>query len=108
MVVLERDNQIAVYRERNTYRRYSLPTFEKEMGKENAKTKKWLKWGFIPLGIGVIAGIISSSFVPAYIGLIWMSGTAIVKMFKDCNIFSSGICFNLFKCCFANTFTCIF
>lgn len=60
-----------------------MDRFKKEMGKENAKTIKWLKWGFIPLGIGVVAGIIASSFIPAYIGLIWMGGTAIVKMFKD-------------------------
>jgi GNAT superfamily N-acetyltransferase len=38
MVVLERDQAIAVYREGNTYRRYSLPTFEKEMGKSPEST----------------------------------------------------------------------
>lgn len=60
-----------------------MERFEKEMGKENKKTLKWLKWGFIPLGIGVVAGIVTANIIPAYVGLIWMSGTAIVKMFKD-------------------------
>ena len=32
MVVVEREEGVAVYRERNTYRRYSIPTFEKEEG----------------------------------------------------------------------------
>lgn len=60
-----------------------IEKFEKEMAKENKKTMKWLKIGFIPLGVSIIVSLIISNIIPAYIGLCWMGGSAIVKMFKD-------------------------
>ena len=38
MVVLEREGQVAVYREGNTYRRYSIPTFDRVKGVSPEKT----------------------------------------------------------------------
>ena len=60
-----------------------MDKFKSEMAKENKKTIKWLKIGFIPFLISGGVSLIASSMIPFYIGLCYLGGSAIVKMFVD-------------------------
>lgn len=60
-----------------------MDKFDKEMGKENANTIKWLKIGGIPLLISFGIGAITLSFIPAVIGIAYFGGVAIVKNIKE-------------------------
>ena len=60
-----------------------MSKFDREMAKENKKTVKWLKIGFIPFLISGGVSLVASSLIPFYIGLCYLGGAAIVKMFVD-------------------------
>lgn len=60
-----------------------IDKFETEMRKENNKTKKWLKIGFIPFGICASLSLILLNTIPLVIGTTYLSAVSIVKLFKD-------------------------
>ena len=60
-----------------------IDKFETEMAKENKKTTKWLKIGFIPFGISVGLSLVTISPVPLIVGTVYLGTITIVKMIKD-------------------------
>ncbi len=57
--------------------------FETQMAEEDAKTKKWLKAGFIPFGISIGVSLLTLNVLPMIIGTAYVGGIAIYKMIKD-------------------------
>ena len=57
--------------------------FDTEMGKENKKTKKWLKIAFIPFGVCVGFTLITLNTIPLVIGTTYLSTVSIIKLLKD-------------------------
>lgn len=60
-----------------------IDKFETEMAKENKKTTKWLKIGFIPFGISVGLSLVTINPVPLIVGTAYLGTITIVKMIKD-------------------------
>lgn len=60
-----------------------IDRFNKEMDKENKKTKKWLKIGFIPFGICAGLAAVTINPIPLVIGTTYLSAVSIIKLFKD-------------------------